>query len=282
MKRDTEDSFAKTPSATGIVQYLRPSFSGQVSNGEAAIVLQDMGSFGESGDSASCHAYASGADIRFSAEMPGQRKVAEQSVVGGMAKRSFDLALSILALPLATGVALLIALLVALSGGNIIYAHARVGRNGRPFRCYKFRTMKVEAENELRTILERDPVARQQWLEQVKLENDPRVTPLGRWLRRTCLDEVPQIWNVLRGDMSWVGPRPVVADEIGKYGRFVSSYLACRPGVTGLWQIQRRSGMTYAERVAFDVEYARKWSLARDLMILFLTIPRIVFARDDG
>jgi len=204
------------------------------------------------------------------------------SPFGGAGKRCVDLVLSVLLLPVAAAVALPVACLVALSGGSPIYGHLRVGWNGRLFRCYKFRTMIVKAEDELQIILEQNPMARQEWLDRFKLENDPRVTPLGRWLRATYLDEIPQIWNVLRGDMSWVGPRPIIPDEMSKYTIYLPAYFACRPGISGLWQTRRRSETTYTERVAFDVEYARKWSVARDLMILFLTIPRILFAGNDG
>ena len=200
--------------------------------------------------------------------------------MGGVAKQSFDILFSILLLPLAAILSLPIACLVMFGGGSPIYGHLRVGRNGKLFRCYKFRTMIAEAEDELQMILERDPAARLQWLEQFKLENDPRVTRLGRFLRHTGLDEIPQIWNVLRGEMSWVGPRPVTVDELVKYGAQVSIYLACRPGITGLWQIRRRNGTAYEERVAFDVEYARNWSLAADFAILCRTIPSMFAARE--
>ncbi|HEY3637844.1 MAG TPA: sugar transferase [Rhizomicrobium sp.] len=200
--------------------------------------------------------------------------------LGGLRKRCFDIVLSILLLPLVAILSVPIACLVALGGGSPIYGHLRVGWNGRPFRCYKFRTMVAEAEDELQAILERDPAARLQWLERFKLENDPRVTPLGRVLRYTSLDEIPQIWNVLCGEMSWVGPRPVIQDELSKYGSQISSYFACRPGVTGLWQIRRHSNTTYDERVAFDVDYAGNWSTARDIVILVRTIPSMFAARE--
>lgn len=201
---------------------------------------------------------------------------------GGIAKRSLDLVISLLLFPLAAFVGLPVACLIALDGGNPIYGHTRVGWNGRLFRCYKFRTMNVAAEHELQKILEHDPIARQQWLDRFKLKNDPRVTPLGRWLRKTYLDEIPQIWNVLRGEMSWVGPRPVIPAEMDRYGVFQSAYLGCRPGISGLWQIQRRSDTTYTQRVGLDVQYARRWSAARDVRIVLLTIPRILFADSDG
>ena len=200
--------------------------------------------------------------------------------LGGTTKRGFDVALTLLLVPIAALVTLPVALLIAVKGGAPIYGHLRVGWNGRLFRCYKFRTMVAEAENELQAILERDPAARVEWLERFKLANDPRVTPFGRFLRTTNLDEIPQIWNVLRGEMSWVGPRPVIPDELAKYGAQLGNYLACRPGVTGLWQIRRRDHTTYDERVAMDVDYARHWSIARDLAILVMTIPWIFAARN--
>ena len=220
--------------------------------------------------------------IAFGVDEPPQSAVDDVSPFGGRAKRSLDLMILLLLLPLAVLVGVPIACLIALDGGNPIYGHMRVGWNGRLFRCYKFRTMSVEAENELLRILEHDATARQQWLDRFKLDNDPRVTPLGRCLRKTYLDEIPQIWNVLRGDMSWVGPRPVIPAEMDKYGVFQSAYLRCRPGISGLWQIKRRSDTTYTQRVGLDVQYAQRWSAARDVMIVLLTIPRILFADSDG
>jgi exopolysaccharide production protein ExoY len=200
--------------------------------------------------------------------------------IGGAAKRCFDILLSIILLPLAAIVALPIVCLIALDGRSPIYGQLRVGWNGKIFRCYKLRTMVAGAEDELRAILDRNPAARLEWFERFKLENDPRVTPLGRFLRYTNLDEIPQIWNVLRAEMSWVGPRPVIPDELAKYGAKVSAYLACRPGITGLWQIHRRTDTTYDQRVAFDVEYVRTRTVGRDIAILCLTIPYMLAVRD--
>jgi lipopolysaccharide/colanic/teichoic acid biosynthesis glycosyltransferase len=200
--------------------------------------------------------------------------------VGGIAKRCLDILLSVLLLPLAALVSLPIACLVVLNGGSPIYGHLRVGWNGKHFRCYKFRTMVTRAEDELQTILDEDPAARLQWLERFKLENDPRVTPIGRFLRRTYLDEIPQIWNVLRGEMSWVGPRPVIPIELAKYGSQVFAYFACRPGITGPWQISRRCNTSYDQRVAFDIDYVRNRTIARDIGILCLTIPCMFAWRD--
>jgi lipopolysaccharide/colanic/teichoic acid biosynthesis glycosyltransferase len=212
------------------------------------------------------------AEIRF-------RIVPAISPIGGSAKRCFDVVLSVLLLPLAAVLGLPVVCLIALNGGAAIYGHLRIGWNGKIFRCYKFRTMVADAEDELQAILERDPVTRLQWLEHFKLENDPRVTPLGRFLRDTNLDEIPQLWNVLRGEMSWVGPRPVVADELNKYGAHLSAYFACRPGITGSWQIRRCRDTTYDQRVAYDVEYVRHWSMARDIMILIRTVRGIIAVR---
>jgi exopolysaccharide production protein ExoY len=206
--------------------------------------------------------------------------VTSATPVGGSAKRCIDILLSILLLPLVAVLSLPIACLVGLGGGSPIYGHLRVGWNGKLFRCYKFRTMVAEAEDELQAILERDPTARMQWVERFKLENDPRVTPLGRILRYTSLDEIPQIWNVLCGEMSWVGPRPVILDELDKYGSQVSAYLACRPGVTGLWQIRRSGNTTYDQRVAFDVEYVHNRTIGGDFAILCLTIPCLFATRE--
>jgi exopolysaccharide production protein ExoY len=195
---------------------------------------------------------------------------------GGGAKRCLDLFLVLLLLPVATILAVPIALLIALDGGKPIYGHLRVGWKGSLFRCYKFRTMIAGADALLETFLHENPEAQKQWLQRHKLEDDPRVTRLGWLLRETNLDELPQIWNVLRGEMSWVGPRPVVLEELSRYGSHLPTYLACRPGITGLWQVSRRSDTPYCERVTLDVDYARSWSVTRDLAILFLTIPRIV------
>jgi lipopolysaccharide/colanic/teichoic acid biosynthesis glycosyltransferase len=198
--------------------------------------------------------------------------------IGGRVKRCLDLLLSLLLLPIAAILTLPIVLLIAVNGRKPIYRHLRVGWNGRPFRCYKLRTMIADADAALENLLRQDQAAHSAWLQHYKLENDPRVTRLGWFLRRTNLDEVPQIWNVLRGEMSWVGPRPVIPEELSKYGPNLASYLACRPGITGLWQINRHSDTPYSVRVGLDAEYARNWSIARDIGILLVTIPRIVAA----
>ncbi|MXO62535.1 sugar transferase [Qipengyuania oceanensis] len=160
-----------------------------------------------------------------------------------------------------------------------IFAHTRVGRNGRPFGCYKFRTMYPDAEERLRDLLASDSRLRREWEAEHKLRNDPRVTRLGRIMRVTSLDELPQLLNVIKGEMSLVGPRPIVTEELPRYGRYRTSYLALRPGLTGLWQVSGRSGTTYRRRVATDHVYALNKCLTLDLRIIFATIPAVLRQR---
>ncbi|MCX5793003.1 MAG: exopolysaccharide biosynthesis polyprenyl glycosylphosphotransferase [Elusimicrobia bacterium] len=173
-------------------------------------------------------------------------------------------------LPLMLGIAILIMLG---SAGPAMYRQSRVGKNGRLFYCYKFRTMYVDSEARLRELLRRDPQARQEWAQSYKLPDDPRVTPIGRFLRRSSLDELPQLLNILRGEMSLVGPRPVVREELEKYyGEDVAFYLRVPPGLTGLWQVSGRSDTTYEHRVSLDSWYVKNWSLWLDMLILFKTV----------
>jgi undecaprenyl-phosphate galactose phosphotransferase len=156
-------------------------------------------------------------------------------------------------------------------GGKAFFAHSRVGRHGELFRCYKFRTMISTSSEVLARLLAEDPEARAEWERDHKLRNDPRITPVGRFLRRTSLDELPQLLNVLRGEMSLVGPRPVVMDELDRYGEARIYYLQVRPGLTGLWQISGRNDVDYGRRVSLDTWYVRNWTLWYDLVILFKT-----------
>lgn len=156
-------------------------------------------------------------------------------------------------------------------GATVLYRHRRIGRGGVPFECLKFRTMVPDADRVLREILERDPELKAEWLRDHKLKEDPRVTGVGRLLRRTSLDELPQLWNVLRGEMSLVGPRPVVREELLRYGRSVGMYLAARPGITGLWQVTGRNDTDYHRRVQLDTYYVRHQNLLLDLYILLKT-----------
>ncbi len=175
---------------------------------------------------------------------------------------------------------LLIAVLVlATSRGGILFLQERIGLGGRAFTCYKFRSMVVDAEQRLHEMLVNDPEALREWLRDHKLRRDPRITPIGNFLRRSSLDELPQLFNVLFGDMSLVGPRPIVLGETARYGRYLGSYASVKPGITGLWQISGRNNISYRRRVAMDVAYARSKSLALDLRILLATVPAVIGAR---
>lgn len=191
-------------------------------------------------------------------------------------KRCLDLCLALLALPVSLPVIIFLAAIVRLDGGPAFYGHVRIGRNGRPFRCWKLRTMVVDADARLNRHLAMNPVARAEWDERQKLANDPRVTRVGRILRKLSLDELPQLLNVLRGDMSLVGPRPVTAGELVRYGTQAQFYLMCRPGITGLWQIMGRRASSYDSRVALDRYYAETLSFSTDVIILFRTIPAVL------
>lgn len=166
---------------------------------------------------------------------------------------------------------LAIAVLMRREGGSIIYKHRRIGRDGRVFECLKFRTMVPNADQVLRELLERDAAMKAEWVRDHKLRCDPRVTRLGRFLRRTSLDELPQLWNVMRGEMSLVGPRPVVKEELLRYGRNVGTYLSAKPGITGLWQVKGRNDTDYRRRVVLDTYYVRNQNLVLDLYILLKT-----------
>jgi len=199
----------------------------------------------------------------------------------GMAvKRSIDVTVAGGALLLLLPLLALVAATVWLGDGKSpIFRHTRLGRNGRPFGCLKFRTMVVDAEAALAAHLAANPAARAEWAATHKLTDDPRVTALGRVLRKTSLDELPQLFNVLRGDMSLVGPRPIVQAEVAHYGAAFTPCFSVPPGVTGLWQVSGRSDTTYEERVALDLDYAAHWSLKRDLIILVRTVPAVFAQR---
>jgi exopolysaccharide biosynthesis polyprenyl glycosylphosphotransferase len=197
--------------------------------------------------------------------------------VGARIKRIMDSLFSSLGLVILSPLLLTIAVLVKLtSRGPVLFGHRRLGEGGTPIRVYKFRSMIADAEVRLQEVLAADPPLRAEYEATYKLRDDPRVTPLGRWLRRTSLDELPQLVNVLRGDLSLVGPRPIVADEIAKYGPASAAILRVRPGVTGLWQVSGRSDVDYAERVRLDMEYITHWSLWLDLRILAATLPAVL------
>jgi exopolysaccharide production protein ExoY len=161
-------------------------------------------------------------------------------------------------------------------GSPVLFAHWRVGQRGRLFRCLKFRSMVRNADLVLGDLLMRDPQAREEWRRDHKLRNDPRIMCIGRFLRRTSLDELPQLFNVLRGEMNLVGPRPVVVHEIPRYGEHKRHYLSVKPGMTGLWQVSGRNNLTYAQRVALDARYVETRSLRNDATILLRTVSVLV------
>ena len=166
-------------------------------------------------------------------------------------------------------------------GAPILFAHYRVGRNGELFKCLKFRSMFRDSERMLQELLLADPLARAEWERDQKLSRDPRITPVGHFLRKTSLDELPQLFNVLRGDMSLVGPRPITTGELARYGAARWHYLSVTPGMTGLWQVSGRNNTTYDERVALDRRYVEERSVGLDLSILWRTLG-VVIARDGA
>lgn len=194
-------------------------------------------------------------------------------------KRAFDLLAAGLGLivlaPLLAAIAIAVA---ASSPGPVFFSQQRVGRSGRPFGIIKFRSMYTDAEERLAadTELSARYLANDYKLD---LAEDPRVTPLGRFLRRSSLDELPQLWNVVRGDMSLVGPRPVLRHELPNYGTLATAYLAVHPGITGLWQVEGRNDIVYPERAVLDARYVEEWSLGRDLALLVRTIPATIGRR---
>ena len=202
------------------------------------------------------------------------------TVLQRLLKRLFDLLVASIILVLFLPFIVLTAVAVRWSNGpGLIYWQWRVGRDGRRFRCYKFRSMVIDAEARLEELLQRDPAARAEWERDHKLKDDPRVTRVGRFIRRTSLDELPQLWNVFKGDMSVVGPRPVVEKELERYGEARSHYLAVRPGLTGPWQVSGRSDVSYAERVQMDARYVQDWNVFRDALIVFQTATVMVGKR---
>ncbi|MFP3565391.1 undecaprenyl-phosphate galactose phosphotransferase WbaP [Paraburkholderia sp. SIMBA_030] len=195
-------------------------------------------------------------------------------------KRIFDVAVGGFLLFMLLPVFAVIAALVAKDGGAAFFGHTRIGQNGKKFSCYKFRSMVPNADKVLKELLERDPVARAEWENDFKLKDDIRITPIGALLRKTSLDELPQLWNVLRGDMSLVGPRPVIEKEILRYGEDAAYYLLAKPGMTGLWQVSGRNDTDYARRIFLDAWYVKNWSLWYDIMIMLKTVGVVV--RRDG
>jgi exopolysaccharide production protein ExoY len=215
-------------------------------------------------------------------DTPSNLRLAEISSahpIGLNSKRIVDIVLAV------SGIVLLAPLLiicfvatVATSRGPALFRHRRVGFKGKYFDCLKFRTMVQDAPERLRELIESDPVAAAEWATNRKLRHDVRVTAIGAILRKSSLDELPQLFNVLKGDMSIVGPRPVTDEELIRYSSAINAYLACRPGITGLWQVSGRSTTTYEKRIACDTFYARNWSMSLDAKILIVTIPAVLLS----
>jgi Undecaprenyl-phosphate galactose phosphotransferase WbaP len=200
---------------------------------------------------------------------------------GDFFKRTVDVCGASTLLVVLFPILIVIAIAVMSDRGSVVFGHPRIGRGGRTFLCLKFRSMVRNADQVLEKLLATDPKAREEWNRDFKLKNDIRITPIGRILRRTSLDELPQLWNVLRGDMSLVGPRPVVRQELARYGPDVSYYLMLKPGITGLWQISGRNNVDYSTRVSLDVCYAMNRSLALDVTILLKTV-KVVLEKDGA
>ncbi len=198
-------------------------------------------------------------------------------------KRTFDIVFSASVLIVFSPLYLILALLVAFSSpGPIFYAQERVGRNYKHFKCFKFRTMIVNADRVLEKILAECPEKRKEFEENFKLKQDPRITWIGKFLRFTSLDEFPQFWNVLMGDMSVVGPRPLVPDELHKYGNKMERVLTIKPGITGLWQVSGRNDIPYPQRVLIDVYYVNHHNWLLDLWIIIKTIGVVIFPENNG
>jgi Undecaprenyl-phosphate galactose phosphotransferase WbaP len=195
-------------------------------------------------------------------------------------KRAVDSLVAVAVLLVGAPVLLAVAMAVRLSSpGPILFSHERIGRHGRLFKALKFRTMRTDGDAVLSRHLANDPAARGEWARDHKLANDPRVTGVGRFLRKSSLDELPQLWNVLRGEMSLVGPRPIVESEIWRYGNVFRPYTTVKPGITGLWQVSGRNDIGYDERVQLDEFYIRHWSLWLDVYIVAKTVVALMSRR---
>jgi undecaprenyl-phosphate galactose phosphotransferase len=215
---------------------------------------------------------------KYRLETPALRNLAPirpGSVARDAVKRAIDVTGALSLLIITLPITLFLCFAIRRDGGPAIFRHKRVGRFGIPFYCYKLRTMRIDADRVLAELLASDPQAQAEWAADFKLRNDPRITKFGQFLRKSSLDELPQLWNVLRGDMSLVGPRPIVPEEIERYRRYFVHYQSVRPGLTGFWQVSGRNDVTYRRRIAMDTLYARRWSLRFDMMILVKTVRTI-------
>ncbi|ATG41532.1 sugar transferase [Phaeobacter piscinae] len=201
-------------------------------------------------------------------EQADPRRIGLYAMIG---KRLLDILLALILFPVLTPVIALLWVISRRDGGPGFFGHARIGKDGTPFTCWKIRTMIHGAEDVLAEHLKTDAKAAQEWARDRKLSRDPRITGLGLFLRRSSLDELPQIWNVLRGDMSFVGPRPIVRCELSKYGSAAPIYLSQKPGITGLWQVSGRNDVSYEDRVSFDIDYLARRTFSFDIKLILLT-----------
>ena len=207
----------------------------------------------------------------------------QQSRFGRSVKRAGDVIFSLFVLILGSPVFLIIAILIKFSSpGSIFYVQKRLGRNYSYFGCIKFRTMKQDADEILSDVLSKSTSMRKEFERDFKLRQDPRITPLGRFLRRSSLDELPQIINILKGEMSLVGPRPIVEREITRYGEYMEEVISVRPGLTGLWQVSGRNNLSYKKRVELDLYYVRFRSFFLDLAIILKTFGVLLLPMDRG
>lgn len=201
--------------------------------------------------------------------------------VGGSAKRVFDIAFSIIAILSTLPFFVILPIIIMIvSPGPVFYAHTRIGYGGKPFPCLKFRTMVPDADQMLKTYLSAHPEAQAEWDQHRKLKHDPRIIPLvGNLMRRLSLDELPQFFNVLRGEMSVVGPRPLTVDEVNDYGEAARRYKAARPGITGLWQVSGRSEISFRDRIELDCRYVATCNMASDVRLIAKTISVLLNGR---
>lgn len=214
---------------------------------------------------------------------PAEKCVSARSPVGGKTKRLMDIIVSALALTLLAPLLLFVSILILLTLKRpVFYSQLRVGYDGRLFRCYKFRSMAPDSDKVLKQYLASNPAAAEEWQRTQKLTHDPRVRFIGHLLRKSSIDELPQLYNVLRGEMSCVGPRPIVADELKRYGPARDDYLKAKPGMTGLWQVSGRNVLSYEARVVLDSTYIHNWSFMSDIGILLKTIPAVIRFRETS
>ena len=206
----------------------------------------------------------------------------DQRILGinGAAKWALDIALVLPALIFLLPIFIGFAVIIKLDGGPVLFAQKRIGRSGKTFHMLKLRTMRVDAEAALSELIARCPDAAAEWAQYQKLRNDPRVTWVGRFLRKSSIDELPQLFNILRGDMSVVGQRPILPCQCDSYGRHMAGYERARPGLTGLWQVRGRNALSFEQRAQMGSEYINRWSLWFDIKLILLTVPAVMLSKD--